>query len=106
MYLIGIIDDCSRFVVGAEYFKSEVSKYVMIVLRNAFMAYGRPNQILSDNGTQFKNIKGQLNTKYSNLLMSLGVEPIYSKPYKPQSKGKIERWFKTVHDDILYEIRG
>lgn len=106
LYLIGIIDDCSRFLVGAEYFTSEESKNVMIVMRDAFMAYGRPNQILSDNGTQFKNLKGQLNTKYANLLRSLGIEPIYSKPYKPQSKGKIERWFKTVHDDFLYEIRG
>lgn len=106
LYLIGIIDDCSRFIVGAEYFKSEESKSVMIVLRDAFMAYGRPNQILSDNGTQFKNIHGQLNTRYSNLLTSLGIEPIYSKPYHPQSKGKIERWFKTVQDDFLCEIRG
>ncbi|MHA1492055.1 MAG: DDE-type integrase/transposase/recombinase [Promethearchaeota archaeon] len=106
VYLIGIIDDCSRFIVGAEYFKSEEQKHIMIVLRDAFMAYGRPNQILSDNATQFKNIQGQLNTRYSNLLTSLGIEPIYSKPYYPQSKGKIERWFKTVQDDFLCEIRG
>ncbi|TFF87728.1 MAG: transposase [Promethearchaeota archaeon] len=106
LYLIGIIDDCSRFIVGAEYFKSEESKNIIIVLRDAFMAYGRPNQILSDNGTQFKNIHGELNTRYSNLLASLGIEPIYSKPYHPQSKGKIERWFKTIQDDFLCEIRG
>ena len=106
VYLIGIIDDCSRFIVGAEYFKSEEVKNIIIVLRDAFMAYGRPNQILSDNGTQFRNVRGQLNTRYSNLLTSLGIEPIYSRPYYPQSKGKIERWFKTVEDDFLCELRG
>jgi len=44
--------------------------------------------------------------KNPNLLMSLGIEPIYSKPYYPQSKGKIERWFKTVQDDFLCEFHG
>lgn len=106
LYLVGLIDDCSRFVVGAQYFTSEEVKGIIIVLRDAFLAYGRPNQIISDNAAQFRNIQGELNTKYSNLLLSLGIEPIFSTPYHPQSKGKIERWFKTVQEDFLVELRG
>ena len=38
------------------------------------MAYERPNQILADNGTQFKNLIGELGTKYTRLLEILDIK--------------------------------
>jgi len=85
VYLIALLDDCSRFVVAAQYFKEQTASNVIKVVRNAVLAYGRPNEILADRSTQFKNVLGELATKYSKLLTSLGIKPIFASPYHPQT---------------------
>jgi Transposase and inactivated derivatives, IS30 family len=105
LYLIALLDDHSRFIVAAEYFKNQKGLNVIKVIRNAVLAYGRPNQILADNGTQFRNIIGELGTKYTKLLEGLGIKPIFAKPNHPQTKGKLERWFGTVKQMFLGEAR-
>lgn len=105
LYLIALLDDCSRFIVAAEYFKNQKGLNVIKVIRDGVVAYGRPNQILADNGTQFRNLVGELGTKYTKLLEHLGIEPIFAKPNHPQTKGKLERWFGTVKQLFLVEIR-
>ena len=105
VYLIALLDDCSRYVVSARYFKDQTAPNVFMIVRDAVLAYGRPNEILADNGAQFKNILGELATKYSKLLKSLSIKPIFASPYHPQTKGKLERWFKTVNQMFLIEAR-
>jgi len=105
LYLIALIDDCSRFVVAAEYFRTQKGSHVIKIIRDAIISYGRPNQVLSDNGTQFRNVIGDLGTKYSRLLKSLDIKPIFAKPDHPQTKGKLERWFRTVNSMFLIEAR-
>jgi len=91
LYLIALIDDCSRFVVAAQYFRTEQGINVIKVIRDAIVAYGRPNQILSDNGSQFRNVLGELGTKYSKLLEMMDIKPIFATRNHPQTKGKLER---------------
>jgi transposase InsO family protein len=105
VFLIALLDDSSRFVVAAEYFKDQKGMNIIKVVRDAVMGYGRPNQILSDNGTQFRNLIGELGTKYSNLLTHLGIKPIFAQHNHPQTKGKLERWFGTVKQMFLVEAR-
>lgn len=105
VYLIALIDDCSRFVVGAEYFRTEKGMNILKVVRDAVLLYGRPNEILADRGTQFWNAIGELATKYSKLLKSLDIKPIFARAYHPQTKGKLERWFETVIHMFLVEAR-
>ena len=105
LYLIALLDDHSRFIVSSEYFKDQKGMNVIKVIRNAVMAYGRPNQILADNGTQFRNLIGELGTKYTRLLDNLGIKPIFAKPNHPETKGKLERWFGTVKQMFLGEAR-
>jgi transposase InsO family protein len=105
VFLIALLDDCSRFVVAAEYFKDQKGMNIIKVVRDAIMEYGRPNQILADNGTQFRNLIGELGTKYTRLLEHLDVKPIFAKPHHPQTKGKLERWFGTVKQMFLLEAR-
>ena len=104
-YLIALIDDCSRFILSAKYFKNQEGKNVMSVVRDAILAHGRPNQVLADNGAQFRNVIGDLGTKYSRFLEHLDVEPIFATPGHPETKGKIERWFRTVKQMFLPEAR-
>ena len=60
--------------MAAEYFKDQKGLNVLKTIRNAVMAYGRPNQIFADNGTQFKNLIGELGTKYTRLLEILDIK--------------------------------
>lgn len=105
IYLIILIDDCSRFIVRGEYFRSEKGKNVIKVIRDAILSFGRPNEILADRGSQFWNVIGELATKYSKLLESLDIRPIFARAHHPQTKGKIERFFKTVVQMFLVEAR-
>jgi hypothetical protein len=92
--------------VGAEYFQDQKATNVIQVIRDVIIKYGRPNQILADNGTQFKNTIGDGNTRYINLLSSLGIEAIFSRKNHPQSKGKVERLFGTINQDFLLKVRS
>ena len=105
VYLHAAIDDCSRFVVAARYAKDQKGINTLRLLRSAFEEYGRPNQILADNGSQFKNVLNDLGTKYTRFLDTIGVEPIFSRARHPQTKGKLERWFETVIRGFLVEAR-
>ena len=105
LYLIALLDDCSRFITTAQYFKDQVGANVIKIVRDGVLGFGRPNDMLADNGAQFRNILGDLNTKYSGLLKSLGIKPIFASPYHPQTKGKLERWFGTVEKMFLVEAR-
>lgn len=105
LYLIALLDDHSRFIVAAEYFKDQKGINAIKIIRSAVLDYGRPNQILADNGTQFRNLLGELGTKYTRLLEILDIKPIFAKPNHPQTKGKLERWFGTVKQMFLMEAR-
>ncbi|MFX0097965.1 MAG: DDE-type integrase/transposase/recombinase [Candidatus Hodarchaeota archaeon] len=105
VYLHAILDDHSRFVVAARYHVDQRGINVLRLLRDAFEEYGLPRQILADNGSQFRNVLGELGTKYSNFLEMIDVEPIFASPRHPQTKGKLERWFGTVVQGFLAEAR-
>lgn len=106
VYLIVLEDDCSRFIVAAQYFQDQKTRNVMQVIRDAIVTYGRPKEIFSDNGTQFKNTMSENNTQYLNLLISLDIKPGFARKRHPQSKGKIERIFSTVKQDFLVEFQA
>ena len=105
LYLVALLDDCSRFIPAAFYVRDEKTARIIALLKQAIMEYGRPNQILADNGTQFKNVIGEVNTRYTRLLKTIGVDPIFARARHPQTKGKLERWFGTVIQSFLLEAR-
>ncbi len=105
LYLFALIDDSSRFVVAAHYFPDQTARNVFRLLRDAIVEYGRPNQILADNGSQFRNVHSELEGRYERFLHSIGVEPIFARTRHPQTKGKLERWFRTVIQMFALEAR-
>jgi len=109
-YLIALLDDCSRFILAAQYYPDQQVKWVVDILRQAIERHGRPNQILADNGLQFKAMMREHESTYETILNHLGIEPIYAKAHHPQTKGKLERWFGTVlqqfYPDALARIKS
>jgi len=106
LYLLAIMDDRSRYIIAAHWCTDQEETSVLLLLREAFEKWGLPNEILSDNGSQFKNMIGEPATRYYRLLVKLDVQPVYHRPNHPQTKGKLERWFGTVMSSYFPDARA
>lgn len=93
--LFAVIDDHSRYIVGHAFSAHETVSVLTVVLKEAFCTNGIPKRFYVDNGPSFS----------SDLLASscarAGISLIHSKPYDSPSRGKIERFFRTVRDRFL-----
>ena len=94
-YLIQLIDDASRLIVGYKFFLRDNALNFQIVLKDAIKTYGIPKRIFVDNGTPYKNMQ------LKSICASMGIALIHAKPYSPESKAKIERSFRTVKDNFI-----
>jgi putative transposase len=99
-YLVAFLDDHSRLVPHGEFFLSESVKSFLIALEGALMTRGLPRKIYSDNGPAFRS------HHVEHVAASLGIALIHARPYKPQGKGKIERFFRTVRTEFLTGFQG
>jgi transposase InsO family protein len=99
-YLIAIIDDHSRLIVQARFYLSEKLSSYLDAFENAIAARGLPRKLYVDNGAAFRSRHLEYTTA------SLSISLIHAKPYTPQGKGKIERWFKTVRGSFLPLFKG
>ena len=94
VYLVVFLDDNSRFVVGYGLHASQSSALVLEVLRSAIASYNPPEEILTDNGSQYVTWRGQ--SAFSKELNKRGIKHIVSRPKHPQTLGKIERFWGTL----------
>jgi transposase InsO family protein len=89
-FLFAFLDDCSRLIPFAQFFLNDKFEPLKTVLKEALLRRGRPRMIYVDNGKVYS----------ANILhlacAKLGISLIHTKPYDPEAKGKIERFFGTV----------
>lgn len=96
---LDIIDDCSRFLI--KIVPSTSTKNLVIPsFEKAFYEYGMPLSVLSDNGGQFAGFK-QGYTQFEKWLMCLDILPIHCRVKHPQTQGKIERFHRTLNNELL-----
>ena len=98
VYIIALIDDASRFIVGIDVFFNDNFVNLMSVMKSAVAKYGRPGMFNFDNGSSFKNKQMEL------LAARIGSVVHYDQPYTPTQKAKIERWFRTMKDQWLSSL--
>jgi putative transposase len=97
-YLFAFIDDHSRAVMGARWAYHDDVVRMAAAFRPALQRRGVPQAIYLDNGSAFVDawlLRG---------CAVLGIKLIHSRPGKPEGRGKIERFFRTVRDQFLVEI--
>ena len=96
VYFVGFIDDATRYIVHGEFYDALDQSIVEDCLRKAILKEGVPSRLFFDNGSQFRN-------KWMERACAvLGIKLIFAAPYSPESKGKIERFNRTV-DSFLAE---
>ena len=94
LYLIGYIDDYSRFMVGLEIFQQQTADNVLEVYLRATTEHSLPREMLTDNGRQYVNWRGM--TKFQKQLKKDKIAHIRSRPQHPMTLGKIERFWQTI----------
>jgi hypothetical protein len=99
VYLVGMIDDHSRYIIGHGLFRQQTSQAVLEVLKGAIGQWGAPREILSDNGRQFTAWRGE--TQFQKVLKRQGISHVRSAPHHPMTLGKIERFWKTIWTEFL-----
>jgi transposase InsO family protein len=101
VYLIGILDDHSRYLTGWGLFRQQNADAVLEVLKGSIGQWGAPREILSDNGRQFVAWRGE--TRFQKVLRQQGVQHVRSAPHHPMTLGKIERFWQTIWREYLEE---
>jgi transposase InsO family protein len=94
VYLVAFMDDHSRFIVGYGLHASQSSALVLEVLRASITGYGVPQEILTDNGTQYVTWRGK--SAFARECEKQGIKQVVASPRHPQTLGKIERFWGTL----------
>ena len=96
-----VVDDHSRFVPCLKACADEQGSTVKGHLETIFRHYGLPDALFVDNGGPWGDSSGARFTQLSVWLLKLGVEVMHSRPYHPQSRGKNERFHRTLDDEVF-----
>lgn len=96
--LMAIIDDHSRLMVGARFGFFENTRLIEQVFKDAILTHGLPDRLYCDNGAAFSS------QYLSRVCAHLNIGLVHSKPYDSPSRGKIERFFRTVREGFLVDV--
>lgn len=99
VHLVAFMDDHSRYLVGFGLHASASTALVIEVLRSAITNYGPPEEVLTDNGPQYVTWRGK--SAFSKELEARGVRQVVASPRRPQTLGKIERFWGTLWRECL-----
>jgi len=96
-----VVDDHSRYNLCLAACADEQRSTVQNRLELTFRRYGLPDAFFVDNGKPWGDSSGQIWTRLGVWLLKLGVMVIHSRPYHPQSRGKNERFHRTLKAEVF-----
>jgi transposase InsO family protein len=102
-YLIGFLDDYSRYITGLGLYRSQTAEHVLETYRRGVAEYGVPREMLTDNGRQYTNWRGK--TRFEREMKKDRVNHIRSRPHHPMTLGKIERFWKSIQSEFLFRAQ-
>ena len=97
-YLFAFIDDHSRALPGYRWGHSEDTVRLEAALRHGLGSRGVPRSVYVDNGSAF------VAAPLLRACAVLGIRLVHSRPGRPEGRGKIERFFRTMRDQFLVEV--
>lgn len=94
-FLLVVLDDASRAVMGGAFALHDDVQALMPVLRDALLARGLPHRLLVDNGANYRS------RVLATAAAQLGIHLVYATPYRATAKARLERFFLTVRRQLL-----
>ena len=98
--LLGVLDDCSRLCIHAQWYFAETAENLIHGLRQGFEKYGLPRALMTDNGSAMiaaETVQG---------LTRLGIVHEKTLPYSPHHNAKIETLWGQVEGRLLAMLEG
>ena len=102
VYLVAFLDDHSRFVTGYGLHASQSTALVLEVFRAAMTGYSTPEEVLTDNGSQYVTWRGK--GAFTRECDKRGIKQIVASPHRPQTLGKIERFWGTLWRECVETV--
>jgi transposase InsO family protein len=99
VYLVAFMDDHSRYIVSYGLHASQSAALVLEVLRAGITSCGTPQEILTDNGSQYITWRGT--SAFAKELQKRGIKQVVASPRHPQTLGKIERFWGSLWRECL-----
>ncbi|MHC4669902.1 MAG: DDE-type integrase/transposase/recombinase [Planctomycetota bacterium] len=99
LHLVAYLDDFSRFLVGFGLHASASGAPVREVFEQAIANFGAPEEVLTDNGAQYHTWRGK--SAFAKLCERRGIRQIVASPRRPQTLGKIERFWGTLWRELV-----
>ena len=96
-----VLDDHSRFSLGVRACRDEKGQTVQDHLTSILRHYGMPYAILIDNGSPWGSDLAHPFTPLTVWMIQLGIRVIHSRPYHPQTLGKLERFHRSLKVELL-----
>ncbi|MFH0833311.1 MAG: DDE-type integrase/transposase/recombinase, partial [archaeon] len=93
-WVLSIVDDCSRYSIAMVAMKSVTTDAVITVIDDCIAKYGKPKQILSDNGSAYGS--KSKHSRFDRKCRKRGIEHIRTAVHSPTTSGKVERLFQTL----------
>jgi transposase InsO family protein len=106
-YLVSVVDSCTR-IAWAEMVEDIRSLTVMFAALRMMNILNvnyhiQFQEVLTDNGPEFgtRDSKKKRQHPFERMLEEMGVKHRYTRPYRPQTNGKVERFWRTLNDDLI-----
>jgi len=97
-YLIAFLDDATRVIPHAAFAFAENTRAFLPVFKQALLRRGLPARLFVDNGANYRS------HQFALICAKLGVALIHARPFQPEGKGKIERFFRTCRAQLIAEL--
>jgi transposase InsO family protein len=101
LHPLTVVDDHSRYAPCLRALAAETGEAVKAALTQVFEVHGLPLRMFTDNGNPWGDSQGNRWTMFRVWLLKLGVELIHSRPYHPQSRGKNERFHRSLDEEVM-----
>ena len=99
VFLVAFMDDHSRYIVSYGLHASQSAALVIEVLRAGIASCGAPQEVLTDNGSQYVTWRGT--SAFAKELQRRGIQHVVASPRRPQTLGKVERFWGSLWRECL-----
>lgn len=100
VYVFDILDDKSRYLVAARAYEEKSAYQAVSCLRWAMKSGRRPKEIYVDNAKCFRS------RLFRQFCESREINVIYGRPYNPRGRGKLERFHRTLHEELISRLNS
>ncbi len=98
VFLQTTLDDASRLIPHAQFYPNQGLDLFLDCLRQAISAHGIPTRLYMDNAKIYRS------PQLARIAASIGILVIHTPPYRPEGRGKIERFFHSVREQFLADL--